>query len=105
MFVGAPTYAHHDVVVNFRANNKDVYCEKPIAENIEDTRKCYEAAKSKGRTLFAAFNRRFDPAYRALKDKVRAGVVGHVQVLKVTSRDSPLPSIDYLKCSGAYAKD
>ncbi|CAK1551739.1 unnamed protein product [Leptosia nina] len=32
--------------------------------------------------------------------KVGEGTVGHVQVVKVTARDSPLPSIDYLKTSG-----
>lgn len=102
IFIGSPTYTHHDIVVKSIAANKDVFCEKPIAENIEDTKKCYEVAKAKGRVLFAAFNRRFDPAYRGLKDRVRQGEVGHVQILKVTARDSPLPSTDYLKTSGMY---
>ncbi|XP_063379784.1 uncharacterized oxidoreductase YrbE-like [Cydia fagiglandana] len=105
VFIASPTLTHHDIVVNSIANNKDVYCEKPIAENIEDTRKCYEAAKAKGRTLFAAFNRRFDDSYRNLRDRVRKGEVGHVQILKVTARDSPLPSIDYLKTSGGIFHD
>ncbi|XP_046978693.1 uncharacterized oxidoreductase YrbE-like [Vanessa cardui] len=105
IFIGSPTYTHHDIVVNSIANNKDVFCEKPIAEGIEDTKKCYEAAKAKGRILFAAFNRRFDPAYRSLKDRVRQGEIGHVQILKVTARDSPLPTIDYLKTSGGVFHD
>ncbi|CAH2091901.1 unnamed protein product [Euphydryas editha] len=105
VFIGSPTYTHHEIVVNSIANNKDIFCEKPIAESIEDTKKCYEAAKAKRRILFAAFNRRFDPAYRALKDRVRKGEVGHVQILKVTARDSPLPSIDYLKTSGGVFHD
>lgn len=100
VFIGSPTWTHHDIVVNSIANDKDVFCEKPIAENIEETKKCYEAAKAKNRVLFSAFNRRFDPSYRALKDRVRKGEIGHVQILKVTARDSPLPSIDYLKTSG-----
>lgn len=100
VFIASPTYTHHDIVVKSIANKKDVFCEKPIAETIEETKKCYEAAKAKGRILFAAFNRRFDPAYRSLKEKVRNGEIGHVQILKVTARDSPLPSIDYLRTSG-----
>ena len=31
------------------------------------------------------------------RSKVRSGKVGHVQMIKTTSRDSPLPSLDYLK--------
>ncbi|XP_045763722.1 uncharacterized oxidoreductase YrbE-like [Maniola jurtina] len=105
VFISSPTYTHHDIVVNSIANNKDVFCEKPIAETIEETKKCYEAAKAKGRVLFAAFNRRFDPAYRALRDRVRQGEVGHVQIVKVTARDSPLPSVDYLASSGGVFHD
>ncbi|XP_075972833.1 myo-inositol 2-dehydrogenase-like isoform X2 [Anticarsia gemmatalis] len=105
VFIASTTWTHHDIVVNAIANDKDVFCEKPIAENIEETRKCYEVAKSKGRVLFSAFNRRFDPAYRGLKDRVRKGEVGHVQILKVTARDSPLPSIPYLKTSGGVFHD
>ncbi|KAJ2951995.1 hypothetical protein O0L34_g4257 [Tuta absoluta] len=105
VFIGSPTYTHHDIVTKSLAANKDVFCEKPIAENIEDTRKCYETAKAKGRALFAAFNRRFDPAYRSVKDRVRKGEIGHVQIMKVVARDSPLPSIDYLKTSGGVYHD
>lgn len=105
VFIGSPTWTHHDHVVHSINNNKHVFCEKPIAENIEDTKKCYEAAKAKGRTLFAAFNRRFDPAYSGLWKRVRNGEVGHVQILKVTARDSPLPSIPYLKTSGGVFHD
>ncbi|XP_072942263.1 uncharacterized oxidoreductase YrbE-like [Epargyreus clarus] len=105
VFISSPTYAHHDIVVNSIANNKDVFCEKPIAESIEETRKCYEAAKNKGRVLFAAFNRRFDPAYRSLQVRTRKGEVGHIQIVKVTARDSPLPSIEYLKTSGGVFHD
>ncbi|XP_038213457.1 uncharacterized oxidoreductase YrbE-like [Zerene cesonia] len=105
VIIGSPTYTHHDIVVNSISNNKDVFCEKPIAESIDETKKCYDAAKAKGRVLYAAFNRRFDPAYRNLKNKVREGEVGHVQVLRVTARDSPLPSIEYLKHSGGVFHD
>ncbi|KOB78486.1 putative oxidoreductase yrbE [Operophtera brumata] len=105
VFIGSPTWTHEDIVVNSINNNKHVYCEKPIAENIEDTKKCYETAKAKGCTLFAAFNRRFDPAYSGLWQRVRNGDVGHVQILKVTARDSPLPSIPYLQTSGGVFHD
>ena len=41
--------------------------------------------------------RRFDPSFRSVYDKVRAGAIGHVNLIKCTSRDSPLPSLAYLK--------
>ncbi|VVC87217.1 unnamed protein product [Leptidea sinapis] len=105
VFVFTPTTTHHQIVVNSLSNGKDVFCEKPIAETAEETKKCYELAKQKGRTLFAAFMRRFDPAYRDLKNRIRRGDLGHVQIVKGTTRDSPLPPIEYLKTSGGVFFD
>ncbi|XP_053621838.1 uncharacterized oxidoreductase YrbE-like [Plodia interpunctella] len=105
VLIASPTWTHGDIVVNSISNNKDVFCEKPITESIEKTSQCYEAARARGRKLYTAFNRRFDPAYRALKERVRKGEVGHVQILKVVARDSPIPSIDYLKVSGGFCRD
>lgn len=98
--VASPTFTHEDIVTKSLAAKKSVFCEKPIAEDIESSTRCYKQAELVNKPLFSAFNRRFDPSYSGLRDRVRAGEVGHVQMIKVCSRDSPLPSIDYLKMSG-----
>lgn len=82
-----------------------MFSEKPIAETPSGTVRCYEKAKAVNRPLFCAFNRRFDPSFSSVKEKVRSGLLGHVQVIKTTSRDSPLPSIAYLKISGGIFHD
>lgn len=56
--------------------------------------------KSKRIVKFIYFNRRFDPGFRSLKKRVDAGEIGKLTVIKTCSRDSPKPSIDYLKISG-----
>ena len=43
--------------------------------------------------------RRFDPSFENIWTRVRSGELGSVHVVKTCSRDSPLPSIDYLKSS------
>ncbi|XP_077291817.1 inositol 2-dehydrogenase-like [Arctopsyche grandis] len=103
--VASPTFTHEDIVTKSLAAKKSVFCEKPIAEDIESSTRCYKQAEMVNKPLFSAFNRRFDPSYSALRDRVRAGEVGHVQMIKVCSRDSPLPSIDYLKMSGGIFHD
>ncbi|XP_011685180.1 PREDICTED: trans-1,2-dihydrobenzene-1,2-diol dehydrogenase-like [Wasmannia auropunctata] len=103
--VASPTYTHEDIVIKALEAKKAVFCEKPIAENIQDTAKCYEIAKKVGKPLFCAFNRRFDPSYSNVRDRVRKGEVGHVQTIKTVSRDSPLPTIEYLKLSGGIFHD
>ncbi|XP_029157418.1 uncharacterized protein LOC114929880 [Nylanderia fulva] len=103
--VASPTYTHEDIVIKALKAKKAVFCEKPIAENRADTVKCYEIAEKEGTPLFCAFNRRFDPSYSEVRDRVRRGEVGHVHMIKTVSRDSPLPTIDYLKHSGGIFHD
>ncbi|XP_011869045.1 PREDICTED: uncharacterized protein LOC105562651 [Vollenhovia emeryi] len=103
--VASPTFTHEDIVIKALEAKKAVFCEKPIAENISDIVKCYEIAKKVGRPLLCAFNRRFDPSYSNVRDRVRNGEVGHVHMIKTISRDSPLPSVEYLKSSGGIFHD
>lgn len=103
--VASPTFTHETIVTRSLESKKAVFCEKPIAENPENTLKCYELANKVGKPLFAAFNRRFDPSIIAAYERVHNGEVGHVHVMKVVSRDSPLPTIEYLKNSGGIFHD
>ncbi|PBC29648.1 oxidoreductase yrbE [Apis cerana cerana] len=105
VIVASPTYTHETIVTKSLKAKKAVFCEKPIAENSPNTLTCYETAKKVGKPLFCAFNRRFDPSYSTVRDRVRSGEVGHVHVIKTVSRDSPLPSIDYLRISGGIFHD
>ena len=72
------------------------------------------------KNLFCAFQRRFDPTFRDIFNRVRAGNVstfkstfqlllvgeiGKVQIIKASSRDSPPGPIPYLKTSGGVFKD
>ncbi len=134
---------------------KAVFCEKPVSENTEGTKACYEAAESASQPLLCSFNRsvgesqetaqktlanskyfsqnmlhlfllsvinnvfkiiakrefllsqtvsfdcrRFDPALKHLKKRVKAGDCGKVHVVKTCARDHPLPPLSYLKISG-----
>jgi len=103
--VASPTYTHEDIIIKALEAKKAVFCEKPVAENRPDTVKCYEIAKKVGKPLFCAFNRRFDPSYSNVRDRVHKGEVGHVHTIKTVSRDSPLPTIEYLKVSGGIFHD
>jgi predicted dehydrogenase len=55
--------------------------------------------------LFLAFNRRFDPNFRALKRKLDAGDVGKLETLHITSHDPSPPPAGYIPVSGGLFKD
>ncbi|XP_018563748.1 uncharacterized protein LOC108905396 [Anoplophora glabripennis] len=101
----SPTYTHEDIITEALKSNKAVFCEKPIAETIEQSRTLFELAEKVNQPLFSAFNRRFDPTYAAIRERVKQGEVGKVLTVKVSSRDSPLPSLAYLKISGGIFHD
>lgn len=105
IIIATPTYMHKDLVIRGLRAGKAVLCEKPIAENLQETRICYQIAQKMERPLLCAFNRRFDPSFKELKTLVHSGHVGQVHLIKSVARDCPLPSIDYLKISGGIFHD
>ncbi|XP_031829872.1 putative oxidoreductase YrbE [Nomia melanderi] len=105
VLVASPTYTHGSIVRQALEAKKAVFCEKPIAEDRTTTLKCYETAQKVGKPLLSAFNRRFDPSIATIKQRVRNGEVGHVHIIKTVCKDSPLPSMEYLKTSSGIFHD
>ena len=105
VIVATPTFTHESFCIQSLRAGKAVFCEKPIAEEIENSALCYKEAEKAGKILFCAFNRRFDPSITYIQAKVADGDLGKVHVIKTTSRDSPLPSVQYLKISGGMFHD
>jgi len=103
--ITTPTHLHEELVANCLKAGKAVFCEKPIAPTVEAIERCYKDAESHNIPLLCAFNRRFEPTICSVADRVKNGDIGKVQIIKTTSRDSPLPSMDFLKISGGIFHD
>merc|ERR1711915_307238 len=105
ILVVTPTPTHFDIIQAGLDAGKHVFCEKPMAETEEGIRLCYAKADEVKKNLFCAFQRRFDPTFRDIFNRVRAGEIGKVQIIKASSRDSPPGPIPYLKTSCGVFKD
>lgn len=105
VMVATPTASHEEIITRSLNAGKAVFTEKPVSEEPEAVGRCYQLAAKVGQPLFCAFNRRFDPSMRDVKERVHAGELGQVQQIKLTSRDSPLPSAAYLRISGGIFHD
>lgn len=103
--VTTPTDQHEHYVRIALAAGKAVFCEKPIAATQKAIIECYDLAENMKRPLFCAFNRRYDPGMSALRQKVKDQKIGKLYQVRTTSRDSPLPSIAYLKISRGIFHD
>ena len=51
-------------------------------------------------TIYAVISRRFDTSYARVVRAVHNNEVGDIQVMSLTSRDSPKPSYDFLASIG-----
>lgn len=83
-----PTAFHKDLAVRAAGEGRHVILEKPIARTIEDAREILDAFSDEGPRLFVGHVVRFFPEYVGIKEKIDAGELGTVGVVR-TSRRSP----------------
>jgi myo-inositol 2-dehydrogenase/D-chiro-inositol 1-dehydrogenase len=99
VIVATPTNTHFEYVVNALKLGKAVFSEKPLGQKLAQLDHCYALAENQNLPLFVAFNRRFDPSFASLIESVHDGGIGDLRFVRTVSRDSPLPSMDYLRIS------
>jgi myo-inositol 2-dehydrogenase/D-chiro-inositol 1-dehydrogenase len=72
------------------AAGKAVFCEKPMAETLEEADRAIAAAKSANLPLQVGFHRRFARAFRDARDVIAAGGIGTPQLMRSLTRDPGL---------------
>ena len=85
--------------------NKDVYCEKPIHLDLKIVDRCINKLKNHRNKIQIGFHRRFDSNHVELKKRLMTKKYGNIEQINISSRDSSLPPISYLKVSGGIFKD
>jgi len=105
--VVTPTSTHKEVVIDAARAGKSVFCEKPISLSLEDAGGILHVLDATGVFFQAGFQRRFDAAYLAAKQKIDQGVIGTPMVLTSTSRDPFRPPLEFCdpKASGGLIAD
>ncbi len=83
---------HEPYVLACIAAGKPVFCEKPLATTQQACRRIVDAEVAAGRRLVqVGFNRRYDPAHRALKQAVDDGAVGAPLLVHCAHRNASVP--------------
>jgi inositol 2-dehydrogenase len=99
VFVTSSTSTHREVVIAAAEAGKAIFCEKPIALNLEDTDAMISAIDRAGVMFQAGFMRRFDSGYVAAKEQIEAGVIGKPVTFKSIGRDPFCPDLEYARPS------
>src|SRR5271165_2772284 len=85
-----PTHARY-VLASIEAG-KPVFCEKPLAETVEDCEAVLDAETEHGKRLVQlGFMRRFDAQYRAMKETFLSGEIGAPLIFQSGHRNPSVP--------------
>lgn len=103
--ITAKTSLHADLLHRALDAGLPVFCEKPIALDLETTKEVVEHAERAGTLVQIGFQRRFDAGYNRAKQAYRAGEFGAVHTLNATTFDAAPPSAAYVPTSGGLFRD
>jgi len=105
VLIASPTATHVPLISAAAKAGKAVLCEKPIDLNLERAQDCWRDIAADRPVVMIGFNRRFDPSFRALRERLRAGEIGDLEMAVITSRDPAPPGAEYLEGSGGLFRD
>ena len=89
--IATPTNTHVEYLRRAAQADKAIYCEKPIGLDYQEAQQAVEAVRAAGVPVMLGFNRRFDPNHAALREEVKSGTVGNLEIIQMTSRGPNLP--------------
>ena len=85
--------AHEEAILPALAAGKPIFCEKPLAPKQDACLRIIDAEVKLGRRLIqVGFMRRYDAAYRALKETLASGKIGAALMYHAAHRNASVPA-------------
>ncbi|NHA67195.1 Gfo/Idh/MocA family protein [Phycicoccus flavus] len=103
--IAAATGAHADLLLASAGRGLPTFCEKPIAGTADEAVSVRDRLAGNDTPVQIGYPRRFDPAFVAARDAVRAGELGRVHTVRSTTMDPAPPPAAYLAVSGGLFRD
>ncbi len=99
------TDTHAPFITQAAEAGKHIFCEKPIAADLNTIDSALAAVERAGVKLMLGFNRRFDANHRRIKRAIEDGEIGTPHLLHIISRDPSPPPVEYVRVSGGMFFD
>ena len=103
--IASSTDSHAPLIIAAAEAGKQIFCEKPIALDLEATDRALDVVERTGVRLQIGFQRRFDKAYDKAKALIEAGAIGRVEMIHDPMRDPAPAPRSYLETSGGLYRD
>lgn len=103
--LATPTDAHARHIEAAVRLSVPIFCEKPVALDIASTERANAAAKSAGVPVHIGFQRRFDAAYAAARERLAEGKIGELRRVHMHTLDQAPAAREFLAASGGIFTD
>ena len=103
--LATPTDAHARHIEAAVRLGVPIFCEKPVALDIASTERANAAAKSAGVPVHIGFQRRFDAAYAAARERLAEGKIGELRRVHMHTLDQAPAAREFLAASGGIFTD
>ena len=96
VIIGTPDHWHCLIMIAACEAGKDVYCEKPLGNSIEECNLMVKAAQKHKTVVQVGQWQRSDPHWLSAVDFIRSGKLGKIRLVRVSSYQGWCPSIPVL---------
>jgi myo-inositol 2-dehydrogenase/D-chiro-inositol 1-dehydrogenase len=105
VLIASSTDTHVELITAAARAGKAILCEKPIDLDIAKVDACWNEIGPLGVPIQIGFNRRYDPSFNAVQKAIRAGEIGDLRQVIITSRDPEIPPVGYMRVAGGLLRD
>jgi len=103
VLIASLTSLHSEHIEKSAQAGKAIFCEKPVAIDIEETRQVMALVEKKAVPFQIGFQRRFDPGYMEVARLLHAGDMGNIEMFRSQSSDpKPAPETYIASSGGIY---
>ena len=103
--VAASTDAHARLVRQAADRGIPVFCEKPLASDLDQTIELVDHIEARSVPVQVGFQRRFDPAIAEARRLLESGELGTLYLVRLIAHDHEPPPDDYIPTSGGLFRD
>ena len=105
VLIATSTNTHACIIKDAARAGKHIFCEKPIALDLNEIDEAMAEVEKAGVKLQIGFNRRFDKSFQKVHEIVHSGELGRPCILRITNRDPEVPAMEFMRVSGGMFLD
>jgi predicted dehydrogenase len=96
VLIGTPDHWHRQISIDAMNAGKDVYCEKPMVQRVDDGQPVIETARKTGRIIQIGSQRVSSIVYQKARELIQAGAIGELNMVEAWwDRNSAIGAWDY----------